>query len=151
MIIVVYEVAIQIAVDSLGEGRYAKTHKQWDTVRKFRTSYSNQARAARDANANPIVLADADGKTYQRIGWDSCGLLWFQRFTLGCRKRMGQDWSPNQAISIKLMHKLLGRTESQAKREGTFEGCQKWILVGGFFLYLLHIFPSKSGGLDGRP
>ena len=33
-----YEVAIQIVVDSLGSGRYSKTHKQWDTVRKHRTA-----------------------------------------------------------------------------------------------------------------
>jgi hypothetical protein len=46
---------------------------------------------------------------------------------------MGQDWRPNQAISIELIHKLLGRTESRAKREGSFEDRQKWILAGGYF------------------
>ncbi|KAI2504187.1 hypothetical protein MHU86_10301 [Fragilaria crotonensis] len=128
-----YEVAIQIVVSSLGSGRYSKTHKQWDTVRRFRSSYSNQVRAARDANANPIVLTDADGKSYQRIGRDACGSLWFQRFTLGCRKRMGQDWRPNQAISVKLMHELLRRTEERAKQELELAGRQRWILAGGYF------------------
>ena len=128
-----YEVAIQIVVSSLGAGRYSKTHKQWDTVRRFRSSYSNQVRAAKEANSNPIVLTDADGKSYQRIGRDACGSLWFQRFTLGCRKRMGQDWRPNQAISVMLMHELLAKTEERAKQELEFEGRQKWILAGGYF------------------
>jgi hypothetical protein len=58
-----YEVAIQIVVSSLGAGRYSKTSKQWDTVRRFRSAYSNQVRAAREANANPIVLTHAEGKS----------------------------------------------------------------------------------------
>jgi hypothetical protein len=128
-----YEVAIQIVVSSLGAGRYSKTHKQWDTVRRLRSSYSNQVRAAAEANSNPMVLTDADGKSYQRIGRDACGSLWFQRFTLGCKKRMGQDWRPNQAISVGLMHALLNRTEGRAKREQTSAGRQKWILAGGYF------------------
>ncbi|KAI2498992.1 hypothetical protein MHU86_15496 [Fragilaria crotonensis] len=128
-----YEVAIQIVVSSLGAGRYSKTHKQWDTVRRFRSAYSNQVRAARDANTNPLVLTDADGKSYQRIGHDACGSLWFQRFTLGCRKRMGQDWRPNQAISLCLMHQLLEKTEEQAKRSLQVSERQRWILAGGYF------------------
>ena len=128
-----YEVAIQIVVDSLGTGKYSKTHKQWDTVRKHRTAYSNQVRAARDANSNPLVLADAEGKSYQRIARDSCGSLWFQRFTLGCKKRMGQEWRPNQAISIELMHELLKRSENRARRADTGAERQKWVLSGGYF------------------
>ncbi|KAI2503871.1 hypothetical protein MHU86_10596 [Fragilaria crotonensis] len=128
-----YEVAIQIVVASLGSGRYSETHKQWDTVRRFRSAYSNQVRAARDANSNPIVLTDAEGKSYQRIGRDACGSLWFARFTLGCRKRMGQDWRPNQAISIGLVHELLRKTEERAKRERDLNGRQKWVLAGGYF------------------
>lgn len=128
-----YEVAIQIVVSSLGAGRYSETHKQWDTVRRFRSAYSNQVRAARDANANPIVLTDAEGKSYQRIGRDACGSLWFYRFTLGCRKRMGQDWRPNQAISVTLIHEVLKKTEERAKREQDLEGRQKWVLAGGYF------------------
>jgi hypothetical protein len=128
-----YEVAIQIVVSSLDAGRYSTTHKQWDTVRQFRSSYSNQVRAGRDANSNPIVITDGDGKSYQRIGRDACGSLWFARFTLGCRKRMGQDWRPNQAISVTLVHEVLKKTEERAKKEQDLDGRQKWILAGGYF------------------
>ncbi|KAI2494744.1 hypothetical protein MHU86_19781 [Fragilaria crotonensis] len=93
-----YEVAIQIVVSSLESGRYSKTHKQWGTVRRFRSCYSNQVRAARDANANPIVMTDADGKSYQRIGRDACGSLWFQRLTMGAAKewvKIGDQTKPS--------------------------------------------------------
>ena len=128
-----YEVAIQMVASSLGSGRYAESHKQWDTIRRFRSCYSNQIRAAREANSNPVVLADANGKQYQRIGRDACGSLWFYRFTLGCRKRMGQDWRPNQAISIELMHHLLAKTESRVRQAVDVVTKHKWVLGGGYF------------------
>jgi hypothetical protein len=37
------------------------------------------------------------------------GSLWFQRFMLGCKKRMGQDWRPNQAISAELVRRASGK------------------------------------------
>ena len=87
-----YEVAMQMVASSLGTaGRYSATHKQWDTIRKLRSSYSNQVCASRPANSNTLSLADDKGPSYQRIAPDPCGSLWFQRFLLGCKKRMGQD------------------------------------------------------------
>jgi hypothetical protein len=47
-----YEVALQVVVSSLEGGKYSKDHKQWDTIRRFRSCYSNQVRAARDANTS---------------------------------------------------------------------------------------------------
>ena len=133
-----YEVAIQIVVSSLGGGRYSKTHKQWDTVRRLRSCYSNQVRSARDANSNPIVLTDADGKSYQRIGRDACGSLWFQRFTMGCKKRMGQDWRPNQAISLVLMHQLLERTEIEQSENSMWRCVRGGSLRGAISAYVLY-------------
>ena len=128
-----YEVAVQMVASSLGKGRYSNTHKQWDTIRRLRSCYSNQIRAARKANSNSIVIADGSGKLYQRIGSDACGSLWFSRFALGCRKRMGQDWRPNQAISIEVMHQLLDKAEDRARTSSGTREKSKWILAGGYF------------------
>ena len=46
---------------------------------------------------------------------------------------MGQDWRPNQAISIELMPELLKRSEDRARRADTRYGRQKWVLAGGYF------------------
>jgi hypothetical protein len=128
-----YEVALQIVVASLDSGRYAAGHKQWDTIRKFRSAYSNQVRAAKAANSNPLVLADNKGAGYQRLAIDPCGSLWFQRFMLGCSKRMGQDWRPNQAISIQIMHRLLEGTEARATGAESVTDRHKWVMAGGYF------------------
>jgi hypothetical protein len=128
-----YEVALQMVAASLESGRYSETHKQWDTIRKLRSSYSNQVRASRSANSHTLSIADDKGSNYQRIAIDPCGSLWFQRFMLGCKKRMGQDWRPNQAIRVELVHELLSSCERRAvvSRNQTLQ--HKWVLAGGYF------------------
>ena len=52
-----------------------------------------------------------DGKNYTRITKEVCGSLWFARFARGCNRRMGQDWRPDQAISVDLEIALLEYVE----------------------------------------
>jgi hypothetical protein len=49
-----YEVAMQMVSSSLNSGRYSVSHKQWDTIRKLRSSYSNQVRASGMANSKTL-------------------------------------------------------------------------------------------------
>ena len=142
-----YEVEIQIVVSSLGKGRYSETHKQWDTIRKFRTCYSNQMRSAREANSYPLVLVDTSGKLYQRLAKDACGSLWFTRFTEGCRIIMGQDWRPNQAISIELIHRLLEKSEEKARSANDGIKREEWILGGAYFCFCFVLSLRSPEGL----
>ena len=128
-----YEVAIQMVVSSLGKGRYSGSHKQWDTIRRFRACFSNQVRAAAEANSLCLVLADNAGGSYQRLAMDPCGSLWFQRFMLGCSKRMGQDWRPNQAISVEIMKLLLEKAEERARESDSALGRSRWVFAGTYF------------------
>lgn len=128
-----YQVAMQIVVSSLDSGRYSDSHKQWDTIRRFRSCFSNQVRSSRDANFTPLVLADGKGAGFQRIAVDPCGSLWFQRFMLGCSKRMGQDWRPNQAIGVPIMHRLLELVEEKARTATLVNDRHKWVMAGSYF------------------
>jgi hypothetical protein len=51
----------------------------------------------------------------------------------GCRKRMGQDWRPNRAISNPLMNELLTGVETKVKDCLTLDEQEKWLLAGGYF------------------
>ena len=102
-----YEVAINMVLASLRAGRHSELHLQFDTIRKMRSAYSNFIRAAPFSNAYPWVVADGEGKHYQRLAVDPCGSLWFLRFNEGCKKRMGQDWRPNQALTPPLVLEVL--------------------------------------------
>jgi hypothetical protein len=48
----------------------------------------------------------SEGK-YQRFSTDPCSSFWFYHFIEGVRLRMGQDWRPNKAISVKLLVLIL--------------------------------------------
>ena len=133
-----YEVAIQIVLSSTEAGRYSPSHKQpshkqWDTVRKLQTCFSNQVRAAAVANYHPMTLADNNGSVYQRMSIDPCGSLWFQRFMTGCRRQMGQDWRPNRAISVEIMSKLLKQVKDNVKATTTNKDWERWVMAGTYF------------------
>ena len=141
------KVAIHMVLSSLGAGRYSTSHKQWDTIRKFRSCYSNQVRASAIANSRPYSVADDIGKNYQRFAIDPCGLLWFLRFMEGCRRRMGQDWRPNRAISVDLMQELLAGVEDHIKCAVNDEERDKQITAGGYFCFCYVTSLRGSEGL----
>jgi hypothetical protein len=96
-----YEVAIQMLIYSKRPGKYSKTHLQFETIRKLRSSYSNQVRASPQSNVESMSLGDIKGN-YQRLTNDPCGSFWFYRFMKGLKSRMGQEWRPNKGMSTKL-------------------------------------------------
>jgi hypothetical protein len=102
-----YGVAIQMLLASQEPGRHSAVYKQFDTIRHFKTGYGNQIRASGQANAAVTAIGDADGKTYQRMCSDPCASIWFGRFVTGCRRRMGQDWRPDEAVSPRLVKALM--------------------------------------------
>ena len=46
-----YKVAVLMVAKSLLPGRHSVTHSQWDTIRKFKSTHSNQSRSGRTANS----------------------------------------------------------------------------------------------------
>jgi hypothetical protein len=142
-----YEVAIQMVLASLEKGVYSSTHKQFDTIRRLRSSYSNQIRASAIANSTTLTLADNQGSTYSRLASDPCGSLWFQRFMVGCKKRMGQDWRPNRAVSVEIMGDLLENVERRALLATKEEGRHRWIMAGGYFCFCFVLSLRSSEGL----
>jgi hypothetical protein len=125
-----YEVAIQMVLQSREPGLHSENYQQWDTIRKLRTAYSNQVRASVFANRTPLSIGDDSGKSYMRIGSDPCASLWFQRFTMGCCRRMGQDWRPDRVISIEQMLSLLLVVEEKITASKTEQEERMWTTAG---------------------
>jgi hypothetical protein len=69
-----------------------------------------------------LAFADDEGKKTSYLTRDPCSSRWFLRFLLGTKRRMGQDWRPNQAISVEQMHALLKEFERRAIAT-TLHGC----------------------------
>lgn len=121
-----YEVACQMLLYSLNEGRNEKSHLQWDTIRQLRTSFSNFSRASNQANLNNIAINDNRG-LYQRIGNDPCGSFWFARFRAGCKNRMGQNTKQNKAFSTDLVLAIIEEANARIKAADSFEEKHRWI------------------------
>jgi hypothetical protein len=128
-----YEVACQLVADSRGKGAYHDDHKkQFNTVRAFRTAYRNQA-ACSVLNSGLILSLGNEKGEYQRFAREATAFVWYQRFSQGCKKRMGQDWRSNRAISNELLHRLLAFCEQRYKSSDSFDKTADWIIAGTYF------------------
>ena len=142
-----YEVALQMVNESRKRGRTAADHKQFDSIRKLRTAFSNQVRASAVSNTEPIALEEREGKQYTRIATDPCASLWFSRFATGCKQRMGQDVRTNRALSLSLMHKLLDQCLQNAKTALVYDDKHTWAICGGYYA---SCYVASLRGPEGR-
>ena len=142
-----YKVAILMVAKSIKAGRHSESHIQWDTIRKFRSTFSNQSRASRCVNETSWSITDFKGTGYDRLSTEICGSMWFHRFSTGCRKRMGQDWRPNRAISNPLMIKLLSRVEGKVRSSTDPEDRIRWVMSGSYFCFCYVVSLRSSEGL----
>jgi hypothetical protein len=128
-----YEIALNMVMASLKSGKHADDHLQFDTIRKIRTAYSNFIRAAPFSNAYPWVVGDGEGKTFRRLATDPCGSLWFHRFLEGCKKRMGQDWRPDQAVTPVIMLALLAHLDTLVVNSPDAHTTYTLMMAGAFY------------------
>jgi len=126
-----YEVALQMVLDSTGEGVYSKNYKQFNTIRRLRTALANQARTSVKVIGRVLAMVDVKGH-FQRFATEPIGSDWFAAFSEGCKRRMGQVWRPNQAISIDLMHALLTRIEEKVLGSEEPDEGALWVTLGAY-------------------
>jgi hypothetical protein len=92
-------------------GTYRASHSQYDTIRKLRSAFSSlrtaspqggslNLRAGRDLRGTSIILSDCPTDSE-----------WFKRFSLGMKKRMGQDVRPQLGFSVEVILMLLNMLE----------------------------------------
>jgi hypothetical protein len=139
-----YEVAIQMLLASQKPGKYSHQYSQWDTIRKIRTVYSNQYKSSVSFNSVVVALGDDRGQA-QRLVNDKCASLWFSRFFTGCRRRMGQDWRPNKAMSTDLIVQMLKVVATRIEIAVEGEDQLKWLLFGTYSViaYVLSLRGSE--------
>jgi hypothetical protein len=126
-----YEVAVQMLLYSKRPGKRSQSHLQFDTIRKLRTSYSNQVRASPQSNKETMSLGDIKGN-YQRLTLDPCGSFWFFRFMKGMKIRMGQDWRPNKGMSIALYLRMLNEVEQMILNAPSPRDLNRWIVFQSY-------------------
>ena len=128
-----YEIPVCMITDSLRSGRYSKSHKQWDTIRRIKSSVSNQEKTVfGDLYQRVVVLEDARGGV-QRLFAGRAGSFWLGRFQQGCRLRMGQETRQNQALSTVLVKLVLNYCEEKHNEADSYLELARWVKAGALF------------------
>ena len=140
-----YETAIQTILFSRKSGRHSADYTQYATIRKLRTAFGNQVRAAPQANKRTLAIGDTAG-LYQRLGEDICGSFWYYRFNKGLKARMGQLWKPNRALSTILLLELLKKVEGQIAEAVMGRDRHRWII---FSAYVTVCYTISLRGTEG--
>jgi hypothetical protein len=134
-----YGVAIQMLMKSREAGRYHNSHQQWDTIRRMSVGYNNQVRASGVANSSTWSVGEANGKQYSRICEDPCSSLWFARFSAGCKRRMGQDWRPDRAITPELMKALMSKIEDRLSGRNLEASERRRLVMAGAYFAITYV------------
>jgi hypothetical protein len=104
-------VAVAMLLKSLDPGRYNSKYQQFETVRKLRAGFSNLYMASSEgASCLRSVGGDRSKHQLTHLATQS---QWFERFSQGCVRRMGQDVRQDWAIPLPALHGLMDLLEEE--------------------------------------
>ena len=126
-----YEVAIQMLLGSKKPGKNDATYTQFDTIRKYRSSYFSAWQVGQAARGTLLVSTDEKG-TFSRMGSCPTQSLWFAKFMQGCRMRMGQLVIQDKAISVELLLAVLEVVDGRVRDADTLSTKAWWVSVGTY-------------------
>jgi hypothetical protein len=104
-------VAVAMLLKSLEPGRYNTTYQQFETVRKLQAGYSNIYMALCDG-VSSLRTVGGD-KVKHHLTYSSTQSKWFEIFSLGCVRHMGQDVRQDWAIPLPAMYGLINILEKE--------------------------------------
>lgn len=113
-----FKVAIAMLLKSLEPGRYHENYQQFETIRKLRSGFSNAYMASRQGTQDMRTSGGDRVKYY--LTHSPTQSLWFERFSQGCLRRMGQDVRQDWAITLPSMQALIKSFEKE------WEGSISW-------------------------
>jgi hypothetical protein len=101
---------------------------QYGTVRKFRSAFSNIHKASKEGQLGSVMMKDT-----MKMSISSCPTdgYFFEKFTKGCHKRMGDVIKPDRALAVEILVEIFnilevewGKVMSDKERwELALEGC----------------------------
>jgi hypothetical protein len=104
-------VAVAMLLKSLEPGRYSPRYQQFETVRKLRAGFSNIYMASREG-VHCLHTVGGDKAKYQ-LTYSPTQSQWFERFSQGCVRRMGQEVRQDWAIPLPVMHGMMELLEDE--------------------------------------
>jgi hypothetical protein len=104
---------------------------QYGTVRKFRSAFSNIYKASREGQQGAVMMKDTVKMAISTCPTDS---LFFEKFTKGCHKRMGDIVKPDRALDVNILVEIFNFMESEWGKTMTEKDWWELALEGCFYL-----------------
>jgi hypothetical protein len=104
-------VAIAMLMKSLEPGRYNPHCQQFEMIRKLRAGFSNIYMASQEG-VSSLRTVGGD-KVKHHLTHSPTQSKWFEMFSQGCVRRMGQDVRQDWAIPLPAMHGLINLLENE--------------------------------------
>jgi hypothetical protein len=96
------------------------SHKQWDSIRKVKATIANFEKVCCNTSLSILALMDEAKGHSSKFHFGESASMWYQRFGIGCRARMGQDVRQDLALSTKLWAASLEQCSKMARDSNTF-------------------------------
>ena len=138
-----YETAIALLVDTRRPRTHSSTHKQWDSSRRVKSAIANFERATSTNTYNNLAFVDDNKGSVARLMCIPTSSFWFQRFSQGCRARMGQVTKQNLALTVDLWKRMLEGVEERMFDAETFEEAARWTIAGAY-LALIYVLSLRG-------
>jgi hypothetical protein len=123
--------AVCILIRTLDPGRTEEL-VQFSTARTLRSVYSNVYHASSQHQNGMAVMAHNTAKIWV-TDCSSYG-YWFERFMRGLHKRMGEEVRSDYALSIRVMHKIMGHLEQDWSTARTMEMRKEVVEIAMFMV-----------------
>jgi hypothetical protein len=104
---------------SLEPGRYHATYQQFETIRKLRAGFSNVYMMSLVGTQAMRTVGGDQVKHY--LTYSPTQSLWFEWFSQGCLRRMGQDVRQDWAITLAAMGSLMRSFDSDWESAVTWD------------------------------
>jgi hypothetical protein len=123
--------AVCILLRSLDPGKTEELI-QFSTARNFRSVYSNIYHASAQHQNGMAVMAHSTHKLWVT----NCPSYsyWFERFMRGLHKRMGEEVRSDYALSIRVLHKILGHLDKDWSEARTMESRREVVEIAMFLV-----------------
>jgi hypothetical protein len=124
---------------SLNKGKYADT-VQFGTVRKFRSAYANIHQASLEGQQSAVMTKETKKMTMSNCSTHG---VFFEKFTYGMHKRMGDIVKPNRALSIEILVEIFNILEAEWGLRMPNE--ERWKLVMEACFYVIAFVCALRG------
>jgi hypothetical protein len=126
-----YQITVQTVLASRRSGKICGRPYAMGLLPKIQDSLLKSSQGIYTSQQNPMILGDDKGKAQQFLQ-DGCTSCWYSRFSIGCKNRMGQAWSPNQAMSTALIIAFLDLVKFKIKDSGSLSDLNCGVFLGAY-------------------